>query len=176
MGFKMKFDKSDLKRPEPVPAGIYDLRLISFEPVKSNNGESYNLYPVFEFVAPGEKYDGKKLKYSFVGNSKVPQLLQDMSHGLGELMEEDPDPEAPDSLPGIFDTDKLKFNKDDPTTWVYSGPLLNKTTKVELYIQEYNGKPSNKVLRFFCAIPDCAQRFPKIQHSDNLNWKPAKKG
>ena len=174
MAFKMSFDKTTLKRPEPVPNGIYELRLIGFEPVTASSGESTNLYPVFEFVAPGEKYDAKKLKYAFVGNSLVPQLLQDMTHALGELMEEDPDPNMPDSMPGIFDTDKLKFNPKDPSTWVYSGPLLNKTLKAELYMENCKGRDSNKVLRFFCAIPNCAERFPKIQHSENMNWSSKK--
>lgn len=171
-GFRMKFDKNDLKRPEPVPAGVYDLRLIGFEPKTAKSGESINLNPVFEFTTVNnQKGDPKKLKFAFVGNTSVPNLLQDMCHGFGELMEEDPnDPDAPAALPGIWDADKLKFKEDKPETWVYSGPLLNKVLKAELYVDNYNGRENNKVLRFYCMVPNCAERFPKIQHSDNMNW------
>jgi hypothetical protein len=171
MAFKMKFDSEKLNRPEPVPQNIYKLRLTGFAPKFSKDKESVNFTPQFTFIAPGEKYDGKVLKYAFVANSKVPSLIQDMVHAVGEVMEADPDdPEAPSSMPGVWDGDLIKFKAEDPGTWVYQGPLMNKELQAELYIDTYQGQQNNKVLRFLCAIPDCATRFPKIQHSDNLNW------
>jgi hypothetical protein len=171
MPFKMSFDTEKLNRPEPVPQNIYKLRLTGFAPKTSKDKESVNFNPQFTFIAPGEKYDGKVLKYAFNANTKTPSTIQDMVHAVGELMETDPDnPEAPASMPGIWDADLVKFKPDDPSTWVYQGPLMNKELQAELYISEYNGQKNNKVLRFLCAIPDCEIKFPKIEHSKNLNW------
>lgn len=170
-GFKFQMDPEKLNRPEPVPQNIYKLRLTGFKPKKSKDGESVNFNPEFTFIDPGQKWDGKVLKYAFVGSAKVPSLLQDMVHATGEVMEVDEnDPDAPASMPGIWDADQVKFKPDDPSTWVYQGPLLNKDLQAELYIDDYNGQKNNKILRFICAVPNCETRFPKIEHSKNMNW------
>lgn len=166
MPFKMNFDKEQLKKPEPLPNDVYTLRLVGFKPKTAKSGESINLNPQFVVVAPGEKHDGRKMPYIFNGNSSIPSFLQDMCHATGELMEEGDTPEDL-SLPGTFDNDPIKFDPQKPETWVYQGPLLNKTLKAELTVDEYG----NKVSRFLCDIPNCAERFPKIQHSQNMNKK-----
>ncbi|HEY1644842.1 MAG TPA: hypothetical protein VGF75_00465 [Candidatus Saccharimonadales bacterium] len=171
MPFKYNMDAEKLRRPEPIPQNIYTLRLTGFKPKKSKDGESVNFNPQFTIIDPGQKWDGKVEKYLFVGSAKVPSLLQDMVHALGEIMEQDPnDPDSPASIPGIWDADQVKFQADDPSTWVYQGPLMNKECKAELYINSYQGQDNNRILRFLCAIPDCATKFPKIQHSTNMNW------
>lgn len=174
MGFQMKFDKTSFKGPEPEPAGIYRLRLIGFKPQLAKSGNSWNLNPFFEFSdITTHKGEPKKLYYAFYCNTSEESapLVQDFCHSFGEVMEDDPnDPEAPARLPGVFDADKLKFKEDDTKTWVYAGPLLNKTCKVELYTEEWNGQNRNRILRFFCAVPHCAERFPTIRHSENMNW------
>lgn len=174
MSFKMKFGKTDLKKPEPEPNGIYTLRLVGFKPQLASSGESYNLNPVFEFPDKmTSKGTPKQLWYACSCNTskESAQIIQDFVHCGGEIMEEDPnDPNGEASMPGVFDTDKAKFDPTDPKTWLYSGPLLNKLYKVELYTDNWQGRLNNKILRFFCAVPNCAERFPQIQHSDNLNW------
>jgi hypothetical protein len=176
MSFKFKVDNEKLQGIEPVPQGIYKLRLVGFNPkhAKPKQGsdisESVNFNPEFEIVAPGTKYDGRSLKYAFSANTKIPNWIQDMVHGLGMEMEGyDPNnPESEASIPGIWDADAAKFNRQDASTWTYQGPLLNKECNAELYITEYNGRKNNSILRFICAVPKCNERFPKIQHSDKM--------
>jgi hypothetical protein len=166
--FQMDFDKKALKGLEPVPAGIYDVRLVGFEPKPSKNGDSANLNPIFTIVNHPE-FEGRTLKYVFVGNSKIPSFLQDMVHCFGEEME-DYDSDRP-RIPGIWDADKAKFDQAKIETYVYSGPLLNKVGKVELIEGEYQGRKNNRIRKFFCNVPQCAERFPDVTHSDNVAGK-----
>lgn len=168
MAFQMDFKKDALKGIEPIAAGIYDLRLIGFEPKASKNGDSANLNPIFG-VTNNPELDGKVLRYIFVGNTKIPSFLQDMVHCFGMEME-DYNTDRP-KIPGIWDTDKAKFDPAKFETYVYSGPLINKVGKVELIESSFNGKPNNKVRKFFCNVPNCAERFPEITHSDNVAGK-----
>lgn len=168
MPHQMDFGKEELKGLQPIPAGIYDVRLVGFEPKQAKNGDSVNLNPVFTVVNHPE-FEGRTLKYVFVGNSKIPAFLQDMVHCFGLEME-DQTSDRP-KLPGIWDTDKAKFKADDFSTYVYSGPLINKVGKIELIESEYQGKKNNKVRKFFCQIPQCAERFPEVSHSDNVAGK-----
>ena len=171
MAFKFGIDNEKLQAPKPLPQAIYKLRLTGFNPRHSKDRESVNFSPTFVLVAPGEKYDGKELKFAFIANSKTPGLIQDMVHACGEIMEGDAnDKDAVLQIPGIWDADPAKFKADDASTWVYQGPLLNKELQAELYIDSYNGKENNKILRFICAVPQCETKFPKIKHSDNMNW------
>lgn len=166
MAFQMDFEKKALKGLEPVPAGIYEVRLIGFEPTISKKGDSANLNPIFSVVNHPE-FEGRTLKYVFVGNTKIPSFLQDMCHCFGLEMEEY-DSDRP-KIPGIWDTDKAKFKADDFKTYVYSGPLLNKVGKVEVIESSWQNKPNNKIRKFFCNVPQCAERFPDITHSDNVS-------
>lgn len=168
MPHQMDFEKKELKGIEPIPAGIYDVRLIGFEPKESKNGGSVNLNPIFSVVNNPE-FEGRVLKYVFVGNSKIPSFLQDMVHCFGMEMEEYTSDRP--KIPGIWDTDKAKFDVNKFETYVYSGPLLNKVGKIELIESEYQGKKNNKIRKFFCNVPQCAERFPDITHSDNVAGK-----
>lgn len=171
MAFKFGVDNEKLTRPEAIPQGIYTLRLTGFNPKHSKDKESVNFSPSFDVVAPGEKYDGRTLKFAFIANSKVPSAIQDMVHATGEVMEGDANnPNAVLQIPGIWDADATKFDPQDASTWVYQGPLVGKTLQAELYVDDYNGQQNNKVLRFICAVPQCETKFPKIRHADNLNW------
>lgn len=166
MPHQMDFSKESLKGLTPIPAGIYDLRLIGFEVKTAKNGQSANLNPIFTVINHPDFPDGRTLKYAFGANTKIPAFIQDMVHGLGFEME-DYDTDNP-RIPGIWDTDKAKFKADDYNTYLYSGPLINQVCKAEVIESEYQGKKNNKIKKFFCAVPDCAQRFPYITHSDNL--------
>lgn len=168
MAHQMDFGKEELKGLQPIPAGIYEVRLIGFEPKSSKAGDSVNLNPIFSVVNNLE-FEGRTLKYVFVGNSKIPSFLQDMCHCFGMEMEEY-DSDRP-RIPGIWDTDKNKFKVGAYGTYVYSGPLLNKVGKIELIESEFQGKKNNKIRKFFCNVPQCAERFPDITHSDNVAGK-----
>ena len=168
MPHQMDFGKEELKGLQPIAAGIYEVRFIGFEPKESKAGDSVNLNPIFTVVNHPE-LEGRTLKYVFVGNSKIPSFLQDMVHCFGLEME-DYGTDRP-KLPGIWDTDKAKFVQGKYDTYVYSGPLINKVGRVELIESEYQGKKNNRIRKFFCQIPQCAERFPDITHSDNVAGK-----
>lgn len=168
MPYQMDFEKKALKGFEPVPAGIYEVRLVGFEPKVSSKGDSANLNPIFSIVNHPE-FEGRTLKFAFGGNTKIPAFLQDMCHCLGVEME-DYDSDRP-KIPGIWDTDKVKFKQDDFSTYIYSGPLLNKVGRVEVIESEYQGRKGNKIRKFFCQIPNCEQLFPDITHSENVAGK-----
>ena len=57
-------------------------------------------------------------------------------------------------LPGDWDGEPEK-----PETWVYKGPLLGQIAEVEVAVDSYNGKENNKVSRYICRVPQCAQSF-----------------
>ena len=63
-------------------------------------------------------------------------------------------------LPGNWDGDIAKFKEDDPTTWVYDGPLIGRDAQVEIANDTFNGKVNNKVKRYICAVPDCDTSVP----------------
>lgn len=167
---QMDFDKKQLEGFQPVPAGIYELRLVGFEPKVSTKGDSVNLNPVFAITNNADpELNGQVKKFLFGANSKIPAFIQDMVHALGMEMEDYSSPKP--KIPGTWDGDKSKFKADDFSTYVYSGPLLNRVCKVELIEHDYQGKKSNKIRKFFCNVPQCAERFPEISHSDNVAGK-----
>jgi len=144
MAFQMKVSNSKIEGQEVIPPQVYELKLVAFNPKQSKNGGSVNLNPILEVVSPVE--------YAFC-------------HAFGLPMETD----GNDSwLPGQWDGDPTKFKEDDASTWVYKGPLVGRTAKVEVAVDNYNGRDNNKVRRYFCAVPDCATKFPKIRHSEDL--------
>lgn len=166
---QMDFSTEQLEGIQPVPNGIYRLRLIGFEPKASKAGDSINLNPIFQFIDP-EYSERPSLRYSFTGNTKIPSFLQDLVHATGLEMEEDGDKSR---IPGFWDGDKQKYDAKDPSTYVYSGPLLNQELQAEVVQDEYQGRVNNKIRKFICAVPNCAERFPKIRHAEDMNRKKA---
>jgi hypothetical protein len=156
MAFKMKVTNDKLEGMDVFPAGQYDVKLISFKPSKASTG-SINLNAMFEVVNHPE-YSGRRLYDSLNEGFNVSR--QDLAHCLGFPMETD----GKESwLPGEWSGEE-----NDPKTWKYTGPLLGQTGKVEVGIKTYNGKESNGIRRYFCAVPDCATKFPKIRHVTDL--------
>lgn len=165
-GFKMGFNKEKLKGPEPVPNGIYILRMLAFNPKLSEKKDSTNLNAVLEVTGNGD-LDGKKV---FLGlNTKIPNWIQDFVHALGMEMEDQLSEEP--SIPGVFDGDPVKFKADDPSTWVYKGPLIGRTGKFELGQREYQGRMQQDAKQFICAVPGCATKFPDVRHTANMGSK-----
>ena len=165
MPHQMDFTTEALQGIKPVPAGIYELRLVGFEPKTAKNGESANLNPIFAIVNNPE-FDGRTLKYVFGANTKIPSFIQDMVHALGFEMEDYGTDHA--KIPGIWDTDKGKFVAGKYDTYTYSGPLVNQICRAEVIESEFNGKKNNKIKKFFCKVDKCAENHPEIRHSDNV--------
>jgi hypothetical protein len=160
--FSMKVSNEKLEGKDNVLPGEYDLKLIGFRPKISSNGQSYNLNPMFEITGHPE-YVGRKVFDNL--NSNAQFIWQDFCHALGLPMETDGNSSW---LPGSWDKDKAKYNENDPATWEYEGPLVGRTAHVELGLKSYNGKESTAIRRYFCAVDDCAQKFPKVRHMQDL--------
>lgn len=173
MGFKMGFNKAELSGPPPMPDDWYDVRFVGFQPKKvgGKDGKEYsvNLNAQLEVIGNPlyDGSDGSKSRKVFVGlNNNAYWIYQDFVHAFGLQMEvvqnENAGTEAEDlTIPGVFEgADKFP---DEPEKWKYQGPLTNKTARVELATKEYQGRKSNEVRQFKCAVPDC-----KEKHSTNL--------
>jgi hypothetical protein len=162
MAFQMKVDNSKIEGQDVIPPQIYEAKLVAFKPKASKSGTSFNYNPVLEIVSPAE-YAGRKVFDNW--NSVAEWLLVDYCHAFGLPLETDG---KSSWLPGVWDADPAKFNADDPSTWVYKGPLVGRVAKVEIAVDNYNGRDNNKVRRYFCAVADCKTKFPKVNHSEDL--------
>jgi hypothetical protein len=163
MAFNMGFSKEEISGPPPVPAGQYDAQLKGFKPKESKDKDSVNLNAEFEIIGND---DLKNRKFFATLSMKAPWIIVDFVHACGLVMEEVQDEYASTekanyTIPGIFEGSD--GSEPDPAKWKYQGPLTNKTLKVELAEKEYQGKKSNEVRQFICAVPDC-----KEKHSTNL--------
>lgn len=171
MAFKMKASAEKLEGQQPLPAGIYKVLFVDFKPgysksVNKVTGKaSVNLNAVVK-VLDHPEFEKERFLFASL-NEGVQSFWQDFVHSFGMEMEDQLGPEP--SIPGTFDADKTIFKVDDPTTWRYSGPLTSKTAQWEIGIGEYQGKPSQTIDRFICAVKDCSTRFPKISHSKKMN-------
>jgi hypothetical protein len=164
-----KFNKSEFKDMPAVPQGLYTVRFVDFKPKISAKGNSLNYNPVVE-ISEHEDPDliGRKIFTPL--NSSISKYIQDFVHSYGLLMEET----GPDELaiPGVFDASP-DFNEEDPSTWKYEGPLTGRTAQWEIGIHDYMGKVKNDVVRFECAVPNCAQLYLDISHSQDMRRKSA---
>lgn len=168
MGFSMNFNKEQLSGSKPpLPDGWYTLQLKGFAPkLAGANKDSVSLNP--EIVTIGNPNPDLNDRRVFENlNSKAGWIIQDFVHACGLQMEEVQDGNqgteaASYTLPGVFDgSDKFP---EDPAQWKYLGPLTNKTFEAEIFTSEYNGKKSNKIRQYKCAVPGCTQK-----HSTNLS-------
>lgn len=144
-----------------LPAGIVDLRLDGFKPQFSKEKTSYNLRPVLRLVGSQDE-DGKERQIWFNMNTNFKPCLVDICHALGQTLVKNPD--GTYSIPGKFDGPD-----EDPSKWVYTGPLLGEVGKAELVeipSQDDPTKMRNDILQFFCRVPGCTEK-----HSNNLIGK-----
>jgi len=166
MAFKMKVSNEKIEGQDVFPAGQYEVKLVSFKPAKSKDGASINLNAMMAITNHPE-YANRKL-YDSLNTPGGAFTQPDFVHCFGLPMETD----GKESwIPGEWDGDVAKFKEDDPSTWVYKGPLIGRSGKVEVYVDNYNGRDNNKIRRYFCAVSDCATKFPKIRHSADLARK-----
>jgi len=158
--FQMKVSNDKIEGFDVIPPGQYDVKLVSFNPKLSKSGTSLNYNPCMVVVNHPE-FAGRKVFDSL----NAPWVWADFSHCFGLPLETD----GKDNwLPGEWTGDPAKYKADDPATFVYKGPLVGRTGKIEVAVDNYQGKDSNKVSRYLCAVADCATKFPKIRHSTNL--------
>lgn len=161
-GFSMKVSNEKLEGQDVVPSGIYEVKLVKFTPKVSKNGDTYNLNPMME-VTNHPELSGRKIFDTL--NSNGAWTWPDFVHAFGLPMETDG---TESWMPGTWDKDKAKYVEGDPNTWTYNGPLVGRTAKVEIAVDNYNGRDNNKIRRYFCAVADCATKFPKIRHIEDL--------
>jgi len=155
MAFQMKVSNEQIKGKDVIPPGIYDLKLIGFKPAKSKAGDSISLNPCME-VQNHPEFAGRKVFDTL--NSKGAWTWPAFVECFGMRMEGD----GKDSwIPGDWNGDVAKFKEDDPSTWVYRGPLVGRTGKAEIKVDNYNGKDNNKVEKYLvhptvAALPPAA--------------------
>jgi hypothetical protein len=174
MAFRLGVSKDKIEGAIALPAGIYDLKLASFKPKFSkpnpqNPGAplSLNLNAMM-VVVNNPQYDGsngERASAVFEGlNQNAGWIMLDFCHAFGLPLETDGNEYW---LPGSWDSD-ASFDPNNAETYKYVGPLLGRTCRVEVGIETYNGKDTNKVRRYLCAIDDCATKFPEIKHREDL--------
>jgi hypothetical protein len=155
MAFQMGVDTAGFK---VVPAGLFDIRLKGFKPKLNKNKDGVNFNAQMEIMNSPE-HDGVKLFDTL--STKAGFMQIEFCHAFGMEMEDLGN--GLFVLPGIWDGDPSTFKEEDPSTWRYVGPLLNRDAKVEVAIDTYEGKENNKIQRYFCAVKDCTYK-----HQDNL--------
>lgn len=162
MAFQMQVESLAYK---VIPAGIYEFKLAGFKPKWSKNKDSINFNAILEIINNPE-YDGTKI---FEGcNSKAGFIQVEVVHALGLLMQDLGNGNY--VMPGVWDGKPETFKEDDPTSWVYEGPLVGRTGKFEVAVEPYLGNDTNKVRQYFCALSDveCALQFGKDKHKKDL--------
>jgi len=154
----MSFSQEKLEGFKPVPSGVYRVRLVEFKPKMAKSGNSVNLNANAVIIGHPEWEKERKVIANL--NTSIENFIQDFSHSFGLPMEVQPDGKL--SLPGSWDGDESK-----PETWKYNGPLINKEAEWELG-PPAEGFSFNTIRKFICRIPDCAQKYPKIQHANDM--------
>lgn len=167
MAFSMKFAAEEMEGLKPVPPGIYDVMFLGFKPKKSKNGTSINLNGLLKVMGHPELGEERKIFANL--NEQIPGFIQDFCHMLGVPMQDQNG--ANPGIPGVFDGDPTKFKEDDPTTWVYKGPLEKQSGKIEVGLKDYNGEPSQDIIRFICKVSQCETKYPKVRHSKDMRKK-----
>lgn len=161
MAFQMKVSTEKVDGQDIIPAGQYEVKLLGFKPKLSTKG-SINLNACMEVVNHPD-FAGRKIYTSL--NVGMAFMYPDFSHCFGVLIESD----GKDYwLPGNWDGDAAKFNPEDPTTWVYKGPLVGRVGKIEIAVDQYNGRDKNDIRRYFWNVPGWEQKYPKLRPKEDL--------
>lgn len=156
----MNFSKESFNTAEQAPEGWYKLQFKGFKPELTKAKDGINLQPHFEIVQ-NKEYENRRV-FSGIGTKFVPGI-NDFVHACGMELEDVPGTENK-KIPGIFKGEAE--NPDDPTKWEYLGPLLNKVFEAEVCIKEYNGKKSNRIKQYKCAVPSCKERhIPNLERN-----------
>jgi len=167
---KLVFKSTSIERNRKVvDEGNYWVTLTGFAPKMSKAGDSINFNPIMELTSLEDgspaptKDDGKAIPIFSNLNSKGEWVINDFCHGFGIPMEEDG--QGGISIPGIW----VPEAEQDISKCEYKGPLIGRKALVHLVKDTYQGTEQNKIKYYVCAVPGCAQKFPKIKHSTDLN-------
>ncbi len=159
MAFQMEVES--LSGFKIAPPGLYEVILKGFRPRLTKNKDSVTFNAQMEIINHPD-YDGTKV-FEMIP-AKAGFIQCEFSHAFGVEMEDRGNGNY--AFPGIWDGDLSKFKADDPSTWVYDGPLIGRTAQVEIAVDTYDGKESNRVKRYMCALPNC-----DYKHSSDLMRK-----
>lgn len=166
---KLTFTQDQIERKfKVVDEGLYYVKLSTFKPKLSSKGDSYNLYPYMEITRCGDgspaptKEDGSPIPVFYNLNTKAPWIMVDFCHMFGIPHEDLGGGKY--QMPGIWKPE----SEDDLAKCDYVGPLVNKEGLLYLVKTKWEGTDQNKPKYFQCAIKDCAQRWPKINHVKDL--------
>ena len=173
---KLQFTPNQIENSyKVVDEGLYWITLTGFAPKMSkkkpdgSGGDSINFNPTMELTSLEDgspapvRDDGKPLPVFGNLNTKGAWVINDFCHGFGIPMETDSAGNL--SIPGIW----VPEAETDIEKCEYKGPLVGRKALVYLAKTTYNGKEQNKIKYYVCAVPNCAQKFPKIKHSTDLN-------
>ncbi len=165
MPVKMGVDPEAIKAQQPQPPGWYKLKFLGFKPKRGKtdpNSINYNgQFEVLNSATPA--VGGQKAMVYATMSIKMPQVINDIVHGLGFALEADGE------LPGQWVPDPA--DADNVEKFQYKGPLLGRTMEAELAETEYQGNKRNELRQVRCAVPGCATKYPEIKHRTDLIGK-----
>jgi hypothetical protein len=142
--------KESLEPRPSLPDGLYEVRLEGFEPENAKKGGSQNLRPVLK-VVNHPQFTGSRVFDNL--NSTAFWIIEAFVHAFGIAPVKNPD--------GSEVLINFDGPEDDPTHWVYNGPLTGGVAKVFLKQTVYMGKSNPKVDQWMCAVPGCQKSHPK---------------
>ena len=169
MAFQMKQSRELVEGKDVAPENIYELKLLGFKPTFSKKRAdsppdwkpSLNLNARMEIINNPEQ-EGK-LVFELLNMNSF--MFADFCHAFGLPMETDGDGYW---LPGTWDS-QPNFDANVAETYKYDGPLIGRTCRADVGTTVFNaGRPQNRVRKYFCAVDNCATKFPEIRHSENL--------
>ena len=158
--------KSKIRNFADIPHGVYTLLVTGFKPRLSKKKDSVNLNPQLKIVGDGngnpvQKFrDPKDLSQDVDVNGQIVfsnmstnafWILESFVHSCGlEMVETVSNGEPALDIPGQF-----TGPDDDPSAWIYNGPLLNTKCKAVIKMrQNLDGSGSSpQVDEFLCQLP-----------------------
>lgn len=164
MAFQMGVSKEKLEGYKPLPAGVYDVTIVGFEPKLAKNKDSINFNPIIKVINHPE-HNGARIFFNC--NTKAAFLWNDFCHCFGLTpVEENNEAYLPGGesawVPNSEDPDNIEKA-------TYTGPLLNTVGKLEVVeVHNPGQKPKNEIKQFICGISGCATLHPDVVHSSNL--------
>jgi hypothetical protein len=175
-GFKMGFNSDKLVAPEPVPEGLYDLvvKKITVSDSEKGTSHNYNIEFFIDSFKDPKNPTRKAMVFTLLNDSENgpgPANINDFHHACGIIMEKAGDKSNWTGEWFIEPNDEKNYKGKGKYLGTYKGPLAGRYCKAKVIVSEYQGKQSNKVQFFICAIANCSQQFPEIKHSTNIIGK-----
>ena len=170
----MGVNPEQTKMEKPVPASWYDVRIKAFTSKVSSTKKGLNYLAVGEVINNTAENNDHVVFIQINNGFNQAKVANDFVHSLGFILEND------GSFPGTWQYKNENAEIDADGNFVdimsyddaqYAGPLLGKTSRVELAIGQYLGIDRNEVKQFQCKVADCATRFPDIRHLTDIRGK-----